>query len=385
MRVCLDLTPLYTRARYRGIGRYAYQLASAFRETEHRDLEITALIGAGETMRVVPIADPAAQRLAELGPPLGYTTAYAARRALLPRIMREARVALFHATDPRGVPPLDGCLSIVTCHDLIPTLLGPPYRLPCWPRWASAMVDARRYRSRDHVIAISRVTLQDLQRMTFIDSRRVTVIHHGVDRSRFRPRADPRDRAGVARALQTDRPYFLYVGAFDARKRVPALIRSFARCCHEIPEQLVIAGELKPLQRLGLERLCAALGVSDRVVLAGFLDHALLPALYSNATAHTLLSSYEGFGMTVLESFACGCPVLALRTSSVPEVAGDAALLLEPDGPDDDAAAALVQLSRDRGLGDDLRRRGLARAAAFTWQRCAERTLEVYRRAVGRG
>jgi glycosyltransferase involved in cell wall biosynthesis len=115
------------------------------------------------------------------------------------------------------------------------------------------------------------------------------------------------------------------------------------------------------------------------VLLTGELPAGELPSLYRQATAHLLLSSYEGFGMTITEAFACGCPVLALARSCIPEIAGDAALLLTEAEPDA-VAAAMERLSREADLRERLRRAGLARAARFTWERCAAETVAVYRR-----
>jgi glycosyltransferase involved in cell wall biosynthesis len=127
-----------------------------------------------------------------------------------------------------------------------------------------------------------------------------------------------------------------------------------------------------------IERRAVELGIAERVRFTGYVADEDLPALLSGALAFVFPSLYEGFGMPVLEAMACGAPVLTSSSSSLPEVAGDAALLVDPE----DSVAlthGLARLATDAGLRADLRTRGLARAATFTWERCAEETLAVLR------
>jgi glycosyltransferase involved in cell wall biosynthesis len=125
-----------------------------------------------------------------------------------------------------------------------------------------------------------------------------------------------------------------------------------------------------------IERRAAELGLADRVIFTGYLPDDDVPALLSGALGFVFPSLYEGFGMPLLEAMACGAPVLASDSSSLPEVAGDAALLVDPTNVAA-IAAGLARLANDVALRADLRARGLARAAQFTWEQCAARTLEV--------
>jgi glycosyltransferase involved in cell wall biosynthesis len=139
--------------------------------------------------------------------------------------------------------------------------------------------------------------------------------------------------------------------------------------------QLVIAGKRGWLTE-AIERRAAELGVAERVRFAGYVADDDLPALLSGALGFVFPSLYEGFGMPVLEAMACGAPVLTSTSSALPEVAGDAALLVDP-ADTATIAAGLARLATDAALRADLRARGLARAAQFTWERCAEETLAV--------
>jgi len=167
-------------------------------------------------------------------------------------------------------------------------------------------VERRRYRAMDHVIAISQCTRRDLLQVAGIDSHRVDVIYHGVDRETFQPEPEPRERVEITALLGSDRPYLLYVGGFDRRKNVPQMVEAFGRRLSEMDEQLLICGDLEPTERAAIEEHIRQTGSEHRVVLAGFVAANRLPALYRQATAHVMLSSYEGFGMTITEAFACG-------------------------------------------------------------------------------
>lgn len=381
-RACIDLLPLSTGSRFRGIGTYALALGRALAAADAPDLELLGVVGRAAAPRILPIAEAAEVALeASAGTPVPYAVHYALSHTVLAARLLAARVDLLHATDPKGAPRLPRMRTVTTCHDLIPTVLGAPYR----PRWlpgaVAAGVDRARYRLPHRVIAISEHTRADVVRVTGIAADRVTVIPHGVDHAAFHPRPTPGE-ADEVRARAGERPFFLYVGGFDARKAVPELIRAFGAVADRIDESLVVVGQMRPAWEGEIREAIAACGAPDRVLLPGFVPSALLPALYRAATAHAMVSTYEGFGMTVLEAFACGCPVVAAAASCTPEVAGDAALLVPPG----DAAAlsdALVRLSHDAALRARLSERGAERARNYTWERCAAATLATYRSTLG--
>jgi glycosyltransferase involved in cell wall biosynthesis len=181
-----------------------------------------------------------------------------------------------------------------------------------------------------------------------------------------------------------DGPFILSVGTVQPRKNYGRLIESLARLRETHPDLgLVIVGGRGWLE----DPIYAALdahGLRKAVVFTGFADDADLPALYSLARAVALPSLYEGFGLPVLEAMACGTPVVTSNVSSLPEVAGDAALLINP--LDVDAlTSALDRLLTDESLRGTLRERGFARAAAFTWERAAKQLLGVYSQMLSGG
>jgi glycosyltransferase involved in cell wall biosynthesis len=171
--------------------------------------------------------------------------------------------------------------------------------------------------------------------------------------------------------------YLLYTGGWGQRKRIDVLLDAFERVASAEPDvRLVLTGDPGPH-----ERALIAATKSDRVDLVGRVSDERLAELYAGAAALLYPSALEGFGFPVVEAFACGAPVIALRAGSVPEVAGDAAILIDGDDSGDVADAALEVL-RDQGLASDLVSRGRARSKEFTWTRTADRTLQVYRELI---
>jgi glycosyltransferase involved in cell wall biosynthesis len=163
----------------------------------------------------------------------------------------------------------------------------------------------------------------------------------------------------------------------EPRKNLEGLLRAFARAKKAgIPHTLVIAGA-RGWGDSRLAPLPEALGISDSVIFTGFVEDDDLPHLYGNADFFVYPSLYEGFGLPVLEAMACGTPVITANTSSIPEVAGDAALLVDPRS-EMELAAAMVQLAGDPGLRADLGRRGGSQAARFSCERTVGETLAVY-------
>jgi glycosyltransferase involved in cell wall biosynthesis len=179
--------------------------------------------------------------------------------------------------------------------------------------------------------------------------------------------------------------FVLYLGGYDARKNVSALLHAFTWVSSTLHEDypLVLAGEL-PSQDTRLFpnplRIARELGIEKYIVTPGWIAEEDKPLLYAAATVFVYPSRYEGFGLPVLEAMACGTPVVTSNTSSLPEVVGDAALLIDPY---DEAALAqaMLTISGDEQLRARLREAGLERARQFTWRATAEKTLALYREA----
>jgi glycosyltransferase involved in cell wall biosynthesis len=179
----------------------------------------------------------------------------------------------------------------------------------------------------------------------------------------------------VRAELGIEPPYILSVGTLEPRKNLSTLLAAYATLERSAP-RLVLAGA-RGWHAQSLAAQVQAPALRERVVLPGYVPDDLLPDLYAGAECFVYPSLYEGFGLPPLEALACGTPVITSTTSSLPEVVGDAALLVEPTRTDE-LAAALRRILEDEHLRDDLRRRGPLRAARFSWERCARETMQVY-------
>jgi glycosyltransferase involved in cell wall biosynthesis len=231
------------------------------------------------------------------------------------------------------------------------------------------------------VIAISEATRRDLVEHLGVPAERIDVVHHGVDHERFSPLSAPGERELLQKDLGISGPYLLYLGAGDVRKNLPLFVRAFARSGVASDVSLVFAGPLSKRERQRILSEASVGGVAGRVKLLGYTDEKYVAPLYRQCLAHVFPSSYEGFGLTILEAMACGAPTLTTALSSLGEIAGDAALTLEQLELEP-FARELTRLVSDGELRAELRRRGSAHAQAFTWERCAAQTLGCYQRAL---
>ena len=282
---------------------------------------------------------------------------------------------------PRDVP------LVVTVHDTIPLVI-PAYRASQAARLRLAIALRGIGRAR-LVLTPSAAAADDIERLLGVPRERIRVTPEAAGQA-FVPAPDPDAPAAVAAARRfgVRGRYVFNVGGLDVRKNVPTLLVAFARALprlHE-PVQLVIGGaahSANPTVFPPLAPVVARLGLENVVVFTGFLTEAEKIALYQGADLYVTPSLYEGFGLSALEAMACGAPVIAANRTSLPEVVGDAGVLVEPEP--EPVAAAMVDLLNDPVRRAELRERGLARAAAFSWERTARLTLAAYEEAVGLG
>lgn len=296
--------------------------------------------------------------------------------------VRQHQLELVH--DPTGLAPLAiaGVPTVSTIHDVIsfihPDASTRLNRLITrhWLVNVAPRLDA--------VITDSRQSRDDIVEYLGVDAERVTVIPLGVN-FRFAP-VDESESNLVLERLGISFPYILYVSAVEPRKKrknLPRLLEAYARLRHWSTEwRLVVAGSVRRDYAPVFETI-ERLRLADKVHFTGFVDEEDLPSLYSRAALFVMPSLYEGFGFPVLEAMACGTPVVTSNTSSLPEVACCAALLVDPCSVEA-IEDAMRRVLSSPALAAKMSADGIQRASQFTWQRTAMETIAVYERILGR-
>jgi glycosyltransferase involved in cell wall biosynthesis len=265
---------------------------------------------------------------------------------------------------------------VLTVHDLL--YARHPEWLPTGrARWYWATWIPFTARHASAVIAPSEATKQDLISLAGIPADRVTVVPHAVDPLFLRRPSQDRIRAYRERQALTD-PYVLYVGAIDRRKDWRGLLKAFANLLRTFPSfRLVIAGHVSR-ERSDLTEAVRVADLGSAVVLAGHVPDQDLPALYAGAALFVYPSFWEGFGLPPLEAMAMGVPVIAYKTASLPEVVGDAGILLDAPYAHTKLAESMERLIADKTLRGELIEKGFRQVATFSWERAAEQTMAVY-------
>jgi glycosyltransferase involved in cell wall biosynthesis len=297
---------------------------------------------------------------------------------LAPALLRLSGVHVYHGV-LNVVPLASPVPSVVTIHDLSPFLFPQTFRHVnrTYTRWAIKVAARRAAR----ILAVSQFTKDEIVRWLDVPPERVVVTHDAVD-ERFTP-PDPNEVEQFRRRRGLPKRFVLFLGTLEPRKNLPLLLDAFAFIVGEVDAPLVIAGSKGWLFEPILAK-AESLGLGEKLRFVGYVPQEEQHLWYAAATAFAFPSLYEGFGMPPLEAMACGTPVVVSSSSSLPEVVGDAALIVSPDDPED-LAEALTRVLGDAGLREELRARGFAQARRFSWRETAERTLAVYREAAGLG
>jgi glycosyltransferase involved in cell wall biosynthesis len=301
---------------------------------------------------------------------------------LLPRLLRKLDVDVFHSpyfmipflAFPKRKQGTVRC--VVTIHDVIPMLFrtGAPRSLKerFFPLYRQLMLEVGR--RADALITVSNASRKDMvAQMELASDADIKVIHNGVSEM-FQPPAQPitREASDVRRVL--------YVGRSDPYKNVSVLVQAFAdvRAACQFPVELSVVGPRDP-RYPEAEQLAQELGIADAATWLGYLSDADLVRTYQESDILVYPSSYEGFGLQVLEAMACGTPVVCTTGGALPEVAGEAAIVVPP-GDATALAEKMKLVLTDKAVADDLSTKGRGRAAKFSWDTAARDTLSVFER-----
>jgi glycosyltransferase involved in cell wall biosynthesis len=346
---------------FTGVGNYAFQLARTIASVAPED----EWIFFGANAYLAPLLNRENAR------PL------AAQRTGLARILweqtgllleaRREKIDLLHGAD-FSRPVAYGGRAVNTIHDLSPFADG-HYIPPARRAYIRALMSHAARRS-SAIITVSEFSRRQIIERFSVDEAKVFAIAHGVA------------QGNGAAPLKADPPYLFFVGNLEHRKNLVRLVKAFRllRERRRIPHRLVLAG--KPGH--GWEDIQAAIekgGIQPCVDVPGYMSDAGLARLYHSADLFVFPSVYEGFGFPVLEAMACGTPVACSNTTSLPEVGGDAAVYFDPYNVED-MADAIQRVIDSPSLQAELREKGLRQSAKFTWEECARKHLEVYRRVL---
>ena len=360
-----------------GLARYSRELYSALR-INGRDISVIP-ISAWSSMSEFELAQLEQETGLQILPLGRKLTSLCWTFLNTPPIERHinSEVDLVHAVS-LGYPVATRKPLVVTVHDLGP-LTHPEYFENTSP-WIMKRSLSQAIKQAAQIICVSQSTADELLSVAGNQVQaRINVIHEGVSDAFFAP-ADPTSLAGLT--LPPDGiPYILSTGKLSPRKNIHGLIRAMTSLADKIPHHLVLVGG-DGWSVSEVYTLLEQSGMRDRVHLPGFVSDDQLRALYQRASVYVHPSYYEGFGLTLLEAMASGCPVVTSNVYSLPEVAGDAALLVDPTSSDD-IASSIAAICTDDALASELRAKGKVRAESFKWSLCADRVADVYELAVG--
>jgi glycosyltransferase involved in cell wall biosynthesis len=375
MRICVNASPAVHHIA--GLGRYTQELMAALMAVDHEN-EYVAFYNRPAEAQVDPPLDRLPHLTTNLPTKPWRLSALLAHLTRFPQDRLFPGVDLFHATD-HLLPRLARVKSVFTLQDL--TFLVCPQTNQPLNRWFRTLMIPRFLQAADAVIAASQCTKKDAVRLCGLDEAKIKVIYHGVSQ-RFGP-VGPEAMSAVRQRYGLPGRFILSVGTIEPRKNLTSVLEAYhALRTGGAQLKLVIVGKKGWLYG-GFFRRLRQLGLEDEVILTGFAPDEDLPALYSAADLFVYPSLYEGFGMPVLEAMACGAPVVTSSTSSLPEVAGEAALLVDPTSVQE-LVTAMRSVLESKEVRDELRAKGLKQAGKFSWEETARETLAVYESVLAR-
>ena len=281
----------------------------------------------------------------------------------LPRIYQQTKANLIFSPIPEA-PLFSKCRYVVMCHDLIPLR---------FPRQTSPLTQYFRYivpfvlKQAEHIICNSEATANDIVDFYGIEASRITPILLGYNANHFYPRK-------VDSSL-SKKPYFLYLGRQDIYKNLTGLITAFAAMSN-LDYDLAIAGSADPRFTPQLKQLASELNVANRLIWLDYLDYQELPRVISGAIALVFPTLWEGFGLPALEAMACGTPVITSNLASLPEITGDAAILIDPYNIDS-ITSAMREISHDAMMRSQLSQQSIKQAQKFSWEKTGVATKQV--------
>jgi glycosyltransferase involved in cell wall biosynthesis len=293
-----------------------------------------------------------------------------------PTNIQKEKIDIYHVPQNGiGLCEKINCKKVITIHDLIPYVMpetvGRGYLLK-FLKEVPYILELS-----DGIITVSEWSKKDILKFFPMDENKIYVTPLAAD-SKYRPLDKEQCQYVLEKKFNIKQPYILYIGGFSPRKNVRSLIMAFSTVLRELNKEhkLVIVGSLKD-EGSSLKELSDRLNISSNIIFTGFVEEELLPVLYNGSEAFIYPSFYEGFGLPPLEAMSCGIPVITSNISSIPEVVGDAGILIDPYDTSN-LMNALGVLLNDDNLKASLSKKGLEKSKEFSWEKTAEKTLDVY-------
>ena len=381
MRIGFDFRPATKKnSRRRGIGKYTRQLLYSLLEVNDRHHYVLYTHGdpgvelSGNYEKKALFHLPKPSRLNWVFDLL-----------LLPHYIRRDRIGIFHAMEITSVPVFRGTSPRakiwVTVHDLIPFIFWEETVRRVPRDYAYALKRSlKRVRAADLILTDSLHSKKDICQRLEIPEGKVQVVYLGCD-EKFQPVDQERAKVRIQRAFGISDPFLFYVGGSDHRKNLNRLMGAFSQIRHKgYPGKLVLAGEtfLWDIEEVRvLRERIEQLRLESVVLFTGYIPDQDLPNFYAACDLFVFPSLYEGFGLPVLEAMKCGAAVLASRASSIPEVAGEAAVYFNPE-EEESMVSSFLELYGNKGKVEKLRQEGFQRAAGFSWRHAAQKIHRLY-------
>lgn len=349
-------------ARSSGIGTYLREVVPRVLARSGRD---GALLGIPSDL--AELENPLSTRLVRCTAPI-----YSIREQIELPLKKPAGTTLFWSPH-YNIPLLHTGPLVTTIHDVL-HLARPEFVRGAHQRaYARSMLRAVSRKSAA-IICDSAFTADEMRRLLQVSSRKLHVVHLGVDSAWF----------GAGPGVEPpEKPYFVYVGNIKPHKNVHRLVKAFRSIADRIPHDLLIVGRQHGFITGDARASREAELAGDRIRFTGLVSDAAVRGFVAGAQALVSPSLYEGFGLPALEAMAAGCPVIASRAASLPEVCGGAALYVDPES-EQDIAEAMLRIAKSPTLRGDLSKAGRNRAQSFSWDRCATETEEILRGSLPR-
>jgi len=295
----------------------------------------------------------------------------------IPKILLGQKLNLVHFPH-FNIPILYPKKFILTIHDITPKFYpGPKVQNSIIRKWGYETVFRTGLKKAKKIIANSNYTKKNLIDSFKTPAKKIETIYLGVDQN-FKVIEDQESLTKIKNKFQISKPFIFYVGVWRDHKNLPNLIKAFEiiKSKYKLDYQLVLTGQPDPRYQEAKELIEKSDFKSD-IILPGFVADSDLPLVYNAASLFILPSFCEGFGLVALESLACGTPVIASNSTSLPEILGDSAIYFNPRNPQEIAQVA-NQILTDNSLYQELKIRGLEQVKKYSWQKCARETLAIY-------